>query len=329
MFNEGERLPNTLPRLVDLACPEVEVVLVDDGSTDDTPAMLGPHADHPHVSVLRQPQNQGKGAAIRRGVHASRGRAVVFMDADLATDVSCLETILAALEHADVAIGSRAHPDSVLHDTSRHRSRLGGRFNQLVRSLTGLPFRDTQCGFKAFSAQAASTLFALSRVHRFAFDVELLSLATAHGMHIVEVPVDWTEVQGSTLRKFADPARMAFDVVSTSLRRHPPAHVVTLTAVTDPNRVDDVASTIRNEVREGDLVIAGADRVWVAMPGTSNADAVLARLARNPYLRDFEVELALGVASLAELMRHRGEGDPNTFEDGRMLRKDSYLARWT
>jgi dolichyl-phosphate beta-glucosyltransferase len=274
-YNEAERLPRSLPGLLGLAGPETEVILVDDGSTDATPALLAESVTCPNVRVLRQPRNRGKGAAVRAGVLASRGRAVVFMDADLATDVASLGPLLSALDDADVAIGSRAHDHSVLHETTVGRSQLGSQFNRLVRSVTNLDFRDTQCGFKAFRAPAAKMLFSLSRVDGFAFDVEVLCLAQRHGMDVVEVPVVWTEMAGSRVRPLVDPAKMAFDVFRTRLTGPRRARVPGIELRTTADKVAQVAALVRNRVRAGDLVFTAHDRVVVILTGATPDEAAL------------------------------------------------------
>lgn len=220
-FNEMHRLHETITEIVGLAVDRDEVILVDDGSTDGTGEALRDAARHlSRVEVIRLPRNLGKGAAVRAGVAQSSGDHVVFMDADLATDLGDLPLVRAALDHAHVAIGSRSMPTTELKNATRVRSVMGEIFNRSVRKVTGLEFRDTQCGFKAFRGDEARSLFAHASVAGFAFDVEVLMLARASGMEIVEVPVRWTQVGGSKVRFAVDPLKMLCDL--PHIRRHVP-----------------------------------------------------------------------------------------------------------
>jgi hypothetical protein len=200
-YNEARRLPSSLPALVAALSeyPGAEVIVVDDGSVDDT-AVIARRllSDLPNSSVIRLPWNGGKGAAVRVGVAAATGAAIVFTDADLASDVGDLPLLLAALADAEIAIGSRR----VGAGASRPYVRQLGSwaFNQLTRSFTAIELADTQCGFKAFRHAEAKILFGLSRASGFGFDVEVLAMAQAMGYRIVEVPVRWSEEPGGTFR---------------------------------------------------------------------------------------------------------------------------------
>ncbi len=212
-FNEAHRLGQTLAQIVALAGADVEVILVDDGSNDGTPDSLDIAARAtPGVEVVRIPHNRGKGAALRAGVARSTGDHLVFMDADLATDLSDLPLLRRALDDAEVAIGTRATDAAEIHDATWLRTAMGGVFNRAVRISSGLRLRDTQCGFKAFRGDVGRWLFAHSSTDGFAFDVEVLMLANRCGMRIAEVPVRWTEVPGSKVR-FADPFKMSWDLL--------------------------------------------------------------------------------------------------------------------
>jgi glycosyltransferase involved in cell wall biosynthesis len=218
-FNEAVRLAATLDAL-DAAtqAQDVEVLVVDDGSTDDTFGVAERALDPARDRVLRLPANAGKGAAVRAGVLESRGAAVVYMDADLATDLEALPRFLDALGDADLVVGSRTLPDAVVRDGTRDRATMAWVFNRIVRVSTGIKARDTQCGFKAVRGDVARELFALARCDRFAFDVEILLLARRLGLTVVELPVAWTAVEGSSVRRLADSARAAYDVLRIAAR---------------------------------------------------------------------------------------------------------------
>ncbi|WP_101831409.1 glycosyltransferase, partial [Frankia canadensis] len=213
-YNEAMRLPGSLPPLVSALrrIPGAEVIVVDDGSTDGTAAvaeeyLTGLRGGH----VMRLPWNSGKGAAVRAGVSMARGESIVFLDADGASDLSDLPLLLAALEHAEVALGSRRIGGGAVRSNGR---RVGSwAFNQITRSLASLDVADTQCGFKAFRGPEAKLLFSLARSSGFGFDVEVLSIARSIGYRIAEVPIRWAEVPGGTFRVTRHTPAMIVDVV--------------------------------------------------------------------------------------------------------------------
>jgi len=188
-FNEGPRLIDRAARLIDAITAGVidpratELILVDDGSTDDTSQRaldyLGP--SFPLMRVLRLEENSGKGAAIRVGASAAGAPIVAFMDADMSVDPSQIPMLLAAMADSDVVIGSRSLADSVVHSAAIHRKVMGRSFSFFVNGVTNVGLKDTQCGFKAFRTPVARILFHLMMVERFAFDVDVLSLARRLG----------------------------------------------------------------------------------------------------------------------------------------------------
>jgi putative flippase GtrA len=189
----------------------LEVIVVDDGSTDATAdAALAAHADQ--VVVL--PQNQGKGAAVRAGVAAARGRTIAFTDADLAYSPDQLLGVIGAVEDGwDVAIGDRRHPGTVRGHGAGAVRDLGSRaVNLLAMGVLLSHPHDTQCGLKAFRSDVAKTVFALGRVDRFAFDIEVLHLIERHGFSVAEVPVRLEARDRSTVRLVRDTMRLLRDL---------------------------------------------------------------------------------------------------------------------
>jgi len=215
-YDEADRIGQTIRRLATglaevAADGGLEIVVVDDGSSDATAdAALAAGADQ----VVVQPRNRGKGAAVRAGVLAARGRTVAFTDADLAYGPDQVLRVLAAVEDGwDVAIGDRRHPDTrTLVPPSRLR-KIGSRaINWLGYAVLLGSYRDTQSGLKAFRSDVARFVFARARVDGFAFDVELLHLVERHQLSLVEVPVEVTNSSRSTVRAARDALRQAGDL---------------------------------------------------------------------------------------------------------------------
>ena len=183
-----------------------EIIVVDDASTDRTAEIVERlAADAPEVRLARQERNEGKGAAIARGMREARGAVRLFADADGATPFSEFEKLEAALqEGADIAFGSRAMPGSVLEPPQPPLRRLLGVGTRLVIQSTNLPWvRDSQCGFKAFTAEAADAIFPHLRTNRFGTDIEILVLARRLGLKAVEIGVLWRDQAGSTVGRSA------------------------------------------------------------------------------------------------------------------------------
>jgi dolichyl-phosphate beta-glucosyltransferase len=229
-FNEASRLTERAVLLNDAAIAgdidprTAEVILVDDGSTDDTAEvareLFGPV--FPRLRILQLPANSGKGAAVRVGTAAAAAPVVAFMDADMAVDPSQIPLLLTAMQDSDIVVGSRKESDSATHSHRMHRLVMGRTFNLLANALTDVHLKDTQCGFKAFRTPIARILFHLMMTDRFAFDVDVLSLARRLGLEIAEVPVQWREAGNSTVRPFADSMSMALDVCRIRWRKHRP-----------------------------------------------------------------------------------------------------------
>lgn len=234
-YNEAHRLPATIETVAGYLagrCREWEIVVVDDGSTDGTAALLAARADGERLIVCRLERNRGKGAAVRAGVARCRHDYVLVTDADLSTPISALDTLWRALQGADVAIGSRAVDRSlVVRAQPRYRTALGRLFNRLARALRLTPFADTQCGFKLWRREAARQVFARSRIDGFAFDVESLLIARKLGCRVAEAAVPWSNDPDSRVCLFPHlllvPAELAMIVCNNLSGRYdspPKAH---------------------------------------------------------------------------------------------------------
>jgi glycosyltransferase involved in cell wall biosynthesis len=218
-FNEERRLPQTLERIwayLGTRAGTSQVIVVDDGSTDAT-AAVAQQFSRPDpkrtLRVLTNPGNRGKGYSVRHGMLESEGALLLFSDADLSAPIEELAKLEAALDAgADIAIGSRAKRELIQVHQSRFREFAGRTFNRIVSTAVGLPFRDTQCGFKLFRRCAALQIFPWQRLERWAFDVELLYIARLRGLKAVEIPVKWAHAEGAKIHMMRDSLHMFVEV---------------------------------------------------------------------------------------------------------------------
>lgn len=226
LFNESHSLPALCEALMTrFESSSTEFILVDDGSRDDTyPLACSGTASLPRATTLRLDRNQGKGAAVRAGVAHSSGRVVVFMDADLASDLDGLDPLIAAIGPYDIAVGSRAVTGSHVSGSTPLRTAMGRTYSLVGRAIAGTGVRDSQCGFKAFDGDVARMLFSVSRIERFAFDAEVLRIARILGLRVAEIPVVWRAGEHSSVHPVTDSLNMLIDTVSMRLRTHP-SHV--------------------------------------------------------------------------------------------------------
>jgi dolichyl-phosphate beta-glucosyltransferase len=218
-YNEHRRIGETLRHVLDYLHEQkwdAEVVAVDDGSRDDTAQIINGFASqNPEVRLVSNPGNHGKGYSVRNGMLNARGQYLLFTDADLSSPISEALKLFAALDAgADVAIGSRWLDPSLQFQRQPLKRRIYSRaFNLYLRLFLGLPFRDTQCGFKAFTRRAAETIFPMQQITRWGFDPEILYIARKMKMKVVEIPVIWGHDERSTIHPLKDGLRMGTEVL--------------------------------------------------------------------------------------------------------------------
>lgn len=220
-YNEEARLPATLAAILSYletrGWSHSEVLVVNDGSADGTAAVVEQfRAKHPQVRLIENPGNRGKGYSVRHGMLEACGDWVLFSDSDLSAPIEELDTLLKAAEArgALVVIGSRALDRKLIKiHQSWFRETAGRIFNLMMRISTGLPFSDTQCGFKLFKRQAAHEVFRRQKIERWGFDAEVLFIARKLGYKTIEVPVRWSHSEGTKISMFRDSVNMFVDLL--------------------------------------------------------------------------------------------------------------------
>ena len=219
-YNEDARIETTLRKIRDFIATrnwDAEVIVVNDGSTDETVSIVEKYAStYARLKLVDNRENRGKGYSVRNGMLHAAGELLLFSDADLSSPIEeALKLFEAISQGADVAIGSRWVQAKL--QTQRqplYRQVFGRIFNRLLRTMLALPFKDTQCGFKAFTRRAAQSIFPLQQIEGWGFDPEVLFLARRLGFKIVEVPVAWAHREGTRISPLSDGPKMLFEMIT-------------------------------------------------------------------------------------------------------------------
>ncbi|MBX3043820.1 MAG: glycosyltransferase family 2 protein [Candidatus Kapabacteria bacterium] len=214
-YNEEQRLADTLKSVLQYVSEQsldVQIIVVDDGSSDKTSEVAGSFSE---VTVITLPKNMGKGAAVRAGMLAANCDYRFFSDADLSTPIYELPKLLnPLLRGIDVCVGSRALNSKMIKvHQPFYREFMGKTFNKIVQLLVVKGIKDTQCGFKGFSAQAAEKIFSNTKIDGFSFDVEAIYLAKKFGFSIEEIPVEWYNDERSKVDPIKDSIRMFKEIL--------------------------------------------------------------------------------------------------------------------
>ncbi|PYX88613.1 MAG: glycosyl transferase [Acidobacteria bacterium] len=234
-FNEESRLGPTLAAIVDYIKQEsltAEILVVDDGSRDRTAELVENFArDHSMVRLVRNGKNRGKGYSVCHGVMEAAGNIIIVTDADLAVPIEQCRKLVRALDFGfDIAIGSRTLDQRLQRVKPPFYRRICSlAFRAMVRMLLALHFEDTQCGFKAFSSEAAKRTFAMQKIEGWGFDPEILLIASLLGFRIKEIPVETFHREGSKINLVRDSARMFMELLA--IRRRVFAEVTNLSPV--------------------------------------------------------------------------------------------------
>jgi len=220
-FNEERRLPGSLERIrayLKKRGWDGEVIVVDDGSTDQTARVVTEWQKQiPTLRIVQNGQNRGKGFSVRRGMLEAKARIAIFTDADLSSPIEEADKLLGVMGGGkyEVAIGSRAVDRRLISvHQSRFREIAGILFNKIVQLVTGLRIVDTQCGFKAFVVEKMRPAFEQQRIEGFGFDPEILFLAKLHGLRIAEVPVRWAHDADTRVHMVRDSLRMFLELLA-------------------------------------------------------------------------------------------------------------------
>ena len=218
-YNEAKRLGSSLERVGNYVTTQrwdAEVIVVNDGSHDGTPELVLQCAQrYPFMRLIENPGNRGKGYSVRNGMMHASGDLLLFSDADLSAPIEEAPKLFSAIKNgADIAIGSRwIRPEMQTKRQKLMRQIYGRAFNIALRILLGLKQKDTQCGFKALTRQAAQKIFPLQHIERWGFDPEILYLGRHFGFRIDEVPVAWADVGGTRISPLRDGLRMMSEVL--------------------------------------------------------------------------------------------------------------------
>jgi len=218
-YNESARLCPTIEKILAHMQAhgwDAEIVIVNDGSTDDTAVIVQTFtAGNRAVRLIQNPGNRGKGYSVRNGMLHANGEIILFSDADLSSPIEEADKLFSAIESgADVALGSRwLRAELQTQRQPLYRQFYGRVFNLALRLVLGLQFRDTQCGFKAFTRRAAHMVFPQQHIERWGFDPEILYLAQKFGLRVQEVPVKWAHREGTRLNPLRDGIRMFGEVL--------------------------------------------------------------------------------------------------------------------
>jgi len=243
-FNEGSRIGLSLEKALAFIRQQgwkAEIIVVNDGSSDETARVVQAFMrGAPELRLLENPGNRGKGYSVRHGMLNARGEVLVFSDADLSSPIAESTKLIAAIEQgADLAFGSRW----LLAETQTRRQSLmrqlaGRAYNVLSRLLLGLPYKDMQCGLKAFSRRAGEIVFTRQQIERWGFDPELLFIARKFGLKMTEVAVEWAHDDRSKINPLVDGIKMFWELLRirmNSLAHHyerPSFHFVSSKAET-------------------------------------------------------------------------------------------------
>lgn len=218
-YNEEDRLPATLDSVYEYMeknWSDFEIVVVDDGSEDSTTEVVEKYSlDHPKARVISYSNNRGKGHAVRVGMLEAIGDYRIYNDADGSSPIEEIDKLIQSMEAgSELAFGSRAKPDnSRVVDALAYRKYMGNTFNLIVQTLLLPGIHDTQCGFKMFSAKAAQDIFSVAQENGFAFDVEILYICRLRNYKMEEIPINWSNVDGSKVNVLIDSPKMFLQVL--------------------------------------------------------------------------------------------------------------------
>jgi dolichyl-phosphate beta-glucosyltransferase len=227
-YNEEQRIAPSLDKIFQFLTSNSyssEIVIVNDGSRDNTEGYVLSRVEEFRsagidLRVLTNSPNRGKGYSVKRGVKESRGEIALFTDADLSSPITEAPKLIEPImeNRADVTFGSRALNRKLIGERQPLYRDFGGRvFNFLLRTITGLQYQDTQCGFKAFRRNESLPVFEMQSIERFGFDPEALFIAQKIGLRLLEVPVVWNDVEGSKVNYLTDSPKMFLDLFKIRL----------------------------------------------------------------------------------------------------------------
>lgn len=223
VYNERHRLPDNLTAVMHYLKSKFaksEIIVVEDGSDEKVEEHIKSLPSNQTVSIqyISHHPNRGKGYSVRRGVLEATGELIACIDADGATPIHEMDRLLDAINKgADIAIGSRnLESEDIKVEKSFHRFVMGMIFTFIVKTIVGIDFKDTQCGFKLYKKETAHNLYSQLKTEGYAFDVEILARAKKKGYTTKELGVNWHDVAGSKVHLLYDSWQMFIDVYKIS-----------------------------------------------------------------------------------------------------------------
>lgn len=220
-YNEEKRIADTLDAIFKYLSKQdytYQVIVVDDGSQDRTGEIA--KQANPDIQLIAYHPNRGKGFAVKTGMQAAKGDIRVFFDADASTPINEIDKLWPIFKQgADVIIGSRMLPGSDIQiRQATYRQTMGRIYNLILKCLRLTDFPDTQCGFKAFTAESTNILFPRQTVHRFGFDCEILHIAKLHQLNVVQIPIRWINSPASKVHPIVSSIKMFLEAISVRIK---------------------------------------------------------------------------------------------------------------
>lgn len=219
-FNEGEKLVNNIEKIINSIkyLEKYEIICVNDGSTDNTKEFMKKKI--PNVKFVGYKHNKGKGYAIKKGIEIAKGDYILFMDADLSTNLEAIKDAITYCDKYDMIIGSRTMKESKTSDKTIIRNLSSYVSNAIIRIMFNFTYKDTQCGFKMMNKKLAKEIISKQKINRWSFDVEYLYIASLNHYSVKEIPVEWHNDSDSRVKLFTDSINFILELMKIKKNKY-------------------------------------------------------------------------------------------------------------